>query len=82
MTSVSAGHGLPALSCVWQHVKLSDVSLGTRPRHSLVVDENGKKPTKQIQTVQVGPPWGSRSIQPNVISFLFGLALKRMSRSD
>ena len=38
-------HGLPALSRVWQHVKLSDVSLGTRPRYSLVVDEN--KQTKQ-----------------------------------
>ena len=36
-------HGLPALSCVWQHVKLSDVSLGTRPRYSQVVDEEVKK---------------------------------------
>ena len=37
----------PALSLVWQHVKLSDVSLGTRPRYSLVVDEDVKKPTNQ-----------------------------------
>ena len=35
------------LSRVWQYVKLSDVSLGTRPRHSLVVDEDVKKPNKQ-----------------------------------
>ena len=27
--------------------KMSDVSLGTRPRYSLVVDEDVKKPTKQ-----------------------------------
>ena len=39
--------GLPALSCVWHHLKLSDVSLGTRPLYSLVVDEDIKKPTKQ-----------------------------------
>ena len=32
---------------VWQHVKLSDVSLGTRPRYSLVAEENVKKPTNQ-----------------------------------
>ena len=42
-------HGLPALSRVWlcQHVKLPDVRLGTRPRYSLVVDEDIKKPTNQ-----------------------------------
>ena len=42
-------HGLPALSRVWhwQRVKLSDVSLGVRPRYSLVVDEDVKKPNKQ-----------------------------------
>ena len=28
---------------MWQHVKLSDVSLGTRPRYSLVVDEDVEK---------------------------------------
>ena len=42
--------GIPALSRVWQHAKLSDVSLGTRPRCSLVVDEDVKKPTKSNQT--------------------------------
>ena len=40
-------HGLPALSRVRQHVKLSDVSLVTRPRYCLVVDEDVKKPTNQ-----------------------------------
>ena len=48
--SVNGGdrsHGLPALSRVWQHVKLSGVSLGTRPRYCLVVDEDVKKPTNQ-----------------------------------
>ena len=41
------GHDLPAPFRVWQHVKLSDVSLGARPRYSLVVDEGVKKPTNQ-----------------------------------
>ena len=36
-----------SLSRVWQHVQLSDVSVGTRPRYSLVVDEDVKKPTNQ-----------------------------------
>ena len=39
------------LSRVWQHVKLSDVSLGTRPRYSLVVDEDIKKPTNQTNKI-------------------------------
>ena len=30
-----------------KHVRLSDLSLGTRPRYSLVVDEDVKKPTNQ-----------------------------------
>ena len=40
-------HGLPALSRVWQHIIFSDVSLGTRPRYGLVVDEDVKKTNKQ-----------------------------------
>ena len=36
------------LLCGFQHVKLSDVSLGTRPPYGLVVDEGVKKLTKQI----------------------------------
>ena len=36
-----------ALSRVWQHVKMSDVSHGTRSRYGLAVDEDVKKPTKQ-----------------------------------
>ena len=35
---------------VWQHVKLSDDGLGTRPRDSLVVEENVKKPKRQTKT--------------------------------
>ena len=46
-TGWDRGLVLPALSCVWQHVKLSDVSLGTRPRYSLVADEDVKKSNKQ-----------------------------------
>ena len=38
----------PLLSRVWQHVKLSEVSLGTRPQNSLVIDEDVKKPTNQL----------------------------------
>ena len=47
VTGRDRSHGLPALSRVWQHVKLSDVSLGTRPRYSLVADTDVKEPTKQ-----------------------------------
>ena len=47
VTGRDKSHGLPALSRMWQHVKLSDVSLGTCPRYSLVVDENVEKPNKQ-----------------------------------
>ena len=32
---------------MWQHLKLPDVSLAARPRYSLVVDEDVKKPTNQ-----------------------------------
>ena len=42
LTRRDRSHGLPALSRVWQHVKLSGVSLGTRPRYSLSVDEDVK----------------------------------------
>ena len=45
-------NGLPALSREWQHVKLSDVSLGTRPQYNLVVYEDAKKPTNQTNK-----PW-------------------------
>ena len=41
-------HGLPALSCVWQPVKLSHVSLVTHPRYSVIV----KKSTKQKTFIQ------------------------------
>ena len=44
MTGLHRSHGLPALSRV-----LSDVCLGTRPRYSLVADEDFKKPNKQIK---------------------------------
>ena len=40
VTGSDRSHGLPALSRVWQHVQLSDFSLGTRPRYSQVVDED------------------------------------------
>ena len=43
--------GLPALSRVWQHVNLSDVSLGIRPRYSLVVDEDVKILIKQTTSL-------------------------------
>ena len=48
-------HSLPALSRVWQHVKLSNVSLETRPRYSLVVDKDVKKATKQTKAVSRWP---------------------------
>ena len=38
---------LPALPRVWQYVKLSDVSLGIRPRYIPVADKDVKKPNKQ-----------------------------------
>ena len=42
MTDWDRSHGLRALSRVWQHVKLSEVSLETQPWYSLVVDEDFK----------------------------------------
>ena len=47
VTGWDRSHGLPAQSRVWQHVKLSDVSLGTRPRYSPVADQDFKKQSKQ-----------------------------------
>ena len=47
VTGRDRSHGLPTLSRVWQRVKLSDVSLATRPQYSLVVDEDVKKRTNQ-----------------------------------
>ena len=47
VTGWDRSHGLPDLSHVWQHVKMSDVNLGTRPQYSLVADEDVKKPTNQ-----------------------------------
>ena len=64
VTGIDRNHGLPALSRVWQHEKLSDASLGTRPRYSLAVDEDVKKPTKQtnkqtfeFQFISTGDAW-------------------------
>ena len=36
---------------VWQHIKLSDNSLGTRLRYSLIVVKDVKKPNKQTNKV-------------------------------
>ena len=43
VTARDRSHGLPSL---WQHIKLSDVSLGTCPRYSLVAGKNVKTPIK------------------------------------
>ena len=40
-------HGLPALSHVWKHVKLSHALSWARPRYNLAVDEDVKNPTNQ-----------------------------------
>ena len=40
----------PALPSGWQHEKLSDISLETRPRYSLIADEDVKKSNKQMYT--------------------------------
>ena len=42
MLLAETGCVLSTLSHVWQHVKLSDISLGTHPRYSLVADEEAK----------------------------------------
>ena len=39
------------MSRVWQHVKLSDVSHGTRPRYILAADEDVKKSTNQPNSI-------------------------------
>ena len=43
-----------------QQVKLSDVSLGTRSRYSVVVDEDVKKPNKQALGVAGGESGSSK----------------------
>ena len=54
VTGRDRSHVLPALSRVWKHVKLSDVSLGLRPRYNPAVNEDVKKPTNQTkQTVDL-----------------------------
>ena len=76
VTSWDRSHDLPALSRVWQQVKLSDVSPGTRPRYSLVVHEDVKKPTNQTNKID-RKSWGAnfifwavwhRSRSPRIIS--------------
>ena len=47
VTGWDRSHGVPALSRVWQDVKLSNVSLRARRRYSLVIDEDVKKSNKQ-----------------------------------
>ena len=51
VTGWDRSHGLPTLSRMWQHVKLSDVS----QRYSVVVDEDVKKPDKQTHTAHETP---------------------------
>ena len=43
----------PALSRVWQHIKLSDASHITLPGYSLVVDEDVKKRNKQTNLTRL-----------------------------
>ena len=46
-------HGLPPLPRLWQHVKLSDVSLVTYPGYSIVVDEDVNKQTNPACNVHL-----------------------------
>ena len=64
VTGWDKSHGLPALSRVWQHIKLSDFSLGTRPRDSLVVDEDIKKPNQP--TNQTNKVENSARLRPKI----------------
>ena len=48
VTGRDRSHGLPALSRVWQFLNCQTSVFGTRPRYSLVVDEDVKKPNKQV----------------------------------
>ena len=48
-TCWDGSHGPSALSRVWQHVKLSDVSLGTGPWYSVVADKDVKNPRKETK---------------------------------
>ena len=51
---------------MWQHGKLSEVSLGSCPRDSLVADENIKKRNKQTNVALV---YGFRFLSPMFSSF-------------
>ena len=63
ISPAETGHCRSALSREWQHVKLSNVSLGTRPRYSLVVDEDVKKQTKQTNTSLSLPRFSCAMVQ-------------------
>ena len=65
------------LTRVWQHVKLSDAGLWTRPLYSLVAGEDVKKPTKQTNIgdttyakylLQVKPELASDKIKKKILS--------------
>ena len=61
--------GLAALSRMWQHVKLSDVSLDTRPRYSLIIDEDFKKTNQPNK--QTNKPSLYNSFFKNTLSIIF-----------
>ena len=56
-------HGLPALSRVWRYLKLSDDSLGTRPRYSLVVDEDVNKKHLRGRSILICISWWVSLVQ-------------------
>ena len=47
----------PRSVCARQHLKLSDICLGTFLRHSLVIDEDVKKPNKQTFKMDLTNIW-------------------------
>ena len=49
VTGWDRSHGLPAVSCVGQHLKLSDISFWTGLWYNLVINEDVEKPTKQTK---------------------------------
>ena len=60
-----------SLCLVWQHVKMSDVSLGTPPRYSLVVDEDVKR-TNQLnkQNLKLPSVQQAQSLRASVCASL------------
>ena len=57
------------LSHVWQHLKFSDFSLGTRPQYYLVVDKDVKRPIIQTNKQTSSHPGLAKPVEFDLVEF-------------